>query len=98
MDTSVWIAIISGLCVAIPTILTTILQQNKQAALLEQKMQYLEQRAQDRQAVTDSKIRELSNHVEKHNNLIERMAVVERDVKTAYSKIDDLQEEIHNHK
>lgn len=96
MDTSVIIAIISGLCVAVPTILTTILQQNKQNALLEQKMAYMEQRAQDRQAVTDGKIRELSDRVEKHNNLVERMAVVERDMKTAYNKLDDLQDEIHH--
>ena len=32
----------------------------------------------------------LSNRVDKHNNLIERTAVLERDVKTVFSKIDDI--------
>ena len=40
------------------------------------------------------KVDELKKQVEKHNNLIERTAVVERDLKTAFSKIDDMRDDI----
>ena len=40
------------------------------------------------------KVDELKKQVEKHNNLIERTAVVERDLKTAFSRIDDMRDDI----
>ena len=40
------------------------------------------------------KVDELKKQVEKHNNLIERMTIVERDLKTAFVRVDDLREEI----
>lgn len=40
------------------------------------------------------KVDELKKQVEKHNNLIERTAVVERDLKTAFSRIDDIRDDI----
>ena len=40
------------------------------------------------------RIMELEKKVEKHNNLVERMAINERDMKTAYKKIDELQIEL----
>ena len=42
------------------------------------------------------KVDELKKQVEKHNNLIERTAVVERDLKTAFSRIDDIRDEIRS--
>lgn len=40
------------------------------------------------------RIEELTTKVEKHNNLIERTIILERDVKTAYNRIDELREDI----
>lgn len=40
------------------------------------------------------KVDDLKKQVEKHNNLVERMAVVERDLKTAFIRIDENKEEI----
>lgn len=40
------------------------------------------------------KVDELKKQVEKHNNLIERTAVIERDLKTAFNKIDDMRDDI----
>jgi uncharacterized coiled-coil protein SlyX len=37
----------------------------------------------------------LSEEVKKHNDMIERLAVLERDTKTAFHKIDELREEFH---
>ena len=40
------------------------------------------------------KVDELRKDVEKHNQLIERVAVLERDNKTAFNKIDENREDI----
>lgn len=40
------------------------------------------------------KVDELTKQVEKHNNLVERIAVVERDIKTAFNRLDDLNGDI----
>lgn len=40
------------------------------------------------------KVDDLRKQVEKHNNLIERVAVVERDLKTAFNRIDETRQEI----
>ena len=37
-------------------------------------------------------IQELKNDVEKHNEVVERTYVLERDMKTAYMRIDELKE------
>ena len=40
------------------------------------------------------RIEQLEKKVEKHNTVIERTAVLERDLKTAYNRIDDLKGEL----
>lgn len=40
------------------------------------------------------KVDDLKAQVEKHNNLVERVAYVERDLKTAFNRIDEQREEI----
>ena len=40
------------------------------------------------------KVDDLKTQVEKHNNLVERVAYVERDLKTAFIRIDEQREEI----
>ena len=43
--------------------------------------------------LTNYRISQLEAKVDKHNTLVERMAVVERDVKSAHKRIDALQAE-----
>ena len=43
--------------------------------------------------LTNYRIRRLEEKVEKHNQLVERMAVVEQSAKSAHQRIDDLKEE-----
>ena len=45
-------------------------------------------------ALIEYRIEELSKRVEKHNNLVERTAVLERDVKTAFNKMDALEDDV----
>ena len=40
------------------------------------------------------RLEELEKRVQKHNNIVERLAIVERDIKTAYKRLDEEREEI----
>ena len=42
--------------------------------------------------LTNFRIQALENKVNKHNNLIERMAVVEQSTKSAHKRIDEMEE------
>lgn len=44
-----------------------------------------------------TQIGELSKKVEKHNNLIERMAVAEMNIKASFRRLDELREELKDH-
>lgn len=65
-------AIISGLCVAIPSVIATMSSNNKSNALM------------------NYRIDELTKEVEKHNSVVERMAVVENSLKSAHHRINEL--------
>lgn len=65
-------AIISGLCVAIPSVIATMSSNNKSNALM------------------NYRIDELTKEVEKHNSVVERVAVVENSLKSAHHRIDEL--------
>lgn len=45
------------------------------------------------QAVTDTKIEELTREVRKHNNFAERMPVVEEQIKTLTERLHDLEDD-----
>lgn len=45
-------------------------------------------------ALVEYRIGELEQKMDKHNNLVERVAYVERDLKTAFVRIDEQREEI----
>ena len=48
-----------------------------------------ETKLDENRKATDDKIDLLRSEVEKHNQLVERVAIVERDVKTAFNRIDE---------
>lgn len=45
--------------------------------------------------LTNYRIAELEKKVDKHNTVIERTVVLERDMKTAFNKLDELRYDIH---
>lgn len=83
MNDTVLVAIISGLCVGVPSIITTIMLNNKNQAVINAKVE-------DNQKFIDYKIQELSDRVDKHNNVVERMALQEREVKALWKNVDKL--------
>lgn len=42
------------------------------------------------------RIEQLEKKVEKHNNVVERMALVEKDIRVANHRIDDLERKVEN--
>lgn len=78
--TGVLTALISGLCVAIPSVYASSKNSKTQQELTEYRFNELK-----------GDVAELSKRVDKHNNLIERMALVEASTKSAHKRIDDIQ-------
>ena len=74
--------IIAAIIAAAGSVLGSYFINNKNQAVLEERM-------------TDLKddIKTLSNRVDKHNNLVERMVVVEQSTKSAHKRIDEV---MHN--
>ena len=46
--------------------------------------------------LTVYRIQQLEEKVNKHNNLVERMAIVERDVKSAHHRLDEIHSEMED--
>ena len=82
MNDAVITALISGVCVAIPTIISVIVTSSTRDAVNEERISFLSE-----------KIDKLSEKVMKHNNLVERMIAVEKDMKSAFRQIDELKGE-----
>lgn len=73
-------ALISGLCVAIPTIIATITSNRARDKVMEERMKFMTE-----------KIDDLSARVDKHNQFNDRLIIVEQEVKSAQHRIDQLE-------
>ena len=85
MNPDVVIALITGLCVAIPTIISVVVTSNTRDAVNEERIKNL-----------SKKIDELSAKVQVHNSFAERIAIVERDIKTCFNLLEQMRRESHN--
>ena len=45
-------------------------------------------------ALIEYRIGELEDKMDKHNNLIERVAIIERDLETNFNRVDEIREEV----
>lgn len=66
------VALISGLCVGIPSVIATLMSNNKSNTLM------------------NYRIDELTKKVEKHNQVVERVALLEKDTQTIWKQIDEI--------
>lgn len=80
MDTAIIVSIISGIFTLAGTIISVVVGFSKAS-----------QKAAIQQAVTDTKLEELTREVRKHNNFAERLPVVEEQIKSANYRIADLE-------
>lgn len=81
MAESILVALITGAISLIGTVLT-ILSQGKKT----------DEQMKISQAVTDTKIEELTREVREHNNFAHRMPVLEEQIKVANHRIADIEE------
>lgn len=72
-------ALVSGLCVAIPTIVATVTSNKAHDKIIDERMKFMSEQ-----------IKELSSKVEKHNEFNDRLIIVEQSVKSAHKRLDDL--------
>ena len=78
---AVIVALITGGCSVVGVIITTLTTSRR-----------TEQRMATAQAVTDTKIEELTREVREHNNFAKRVPVLEEQIKVANHRIADLEE------
>ena len=95
MTEAVIVALITGACAIIAQLLISkasakdlFSKLDKQSELADQQ---LDAKIQKWQAVTDTKIEELTREVRKHNNFAERVPVLEEKISAANQKISDLE-------
>ena len=74
-----WLSVLTAIFGGIPAVVAVVLSNRSHDKVIDERMKNMTDR-----------ITELSSRVEKHNNLIERMAVAERDIKSAHRRIDDI--------
>lgn len=75
------VSLITGGCSVIGVIITTLATSRR-----------TEQKMATAQAVTDTKIEELTREVHEHNNFAKRVPVLEEQIKVANHRIADLEE------
>lgn len=70
-------ALVSGLCVAIPTIIATVTSNKAHDKVIDERMRFMTEQ-----------IKDLSVKVEKHNEFNDRLIIVEQSVKSAHKRLD----------
>ena len=80
MDTAIIVSIISGLFTLAGTIISVVVGFSKAS-----------QKAAVQQAVTDTKLEELTREVRRHNDFATRLPVLEEQIKVANHRIADLE-------
>ena len=79
-------SVIVALVTAGAAILSNVILSNKNSREIDHKLE-------THQAVTDTKLEELTREVREHNNFARRMPVLEEQIKVANHRIDDLENE-----
>ena len=85
MDTAIIVSIISGIFTLAGTIISVVVGFSKAS-----------QKAAIQQAITDTKLEELTREVRRHNNFAERLPVLEEQIKVANHRISDLEQKEDN--
>lgn len=78
-------AVIAALIAAAASIVSNIILSRRQAAEMDHKLEVC-------QAITDTKIDELTREVREHNNFARRVPVLEEQIKVANHRISDLED------
>lgn len=82
MSEGVIVAVITGLLTLIGTIITVVIGNNKSMAAMEKN-----------QAVTDTKLDNLTEEVKRHNNFAQRIPVIETQIQNLDNRVSRLEVE-----
>lgn len=97
MSESVLVALITGGLSLVGTVITVILANRNTLATFDKKSEVsdlmLKAELERHQAVTDTKIEELTREARKHNNFAERVPVLEAQIKAVTHRIDNMKGE-----
>ena len=85
MSDAVQVALISGIFSLVVGVISALIAAKSASNEVQKKLEIA-------QAVTDTKIEELTREVRKHNSFAERMPVVEEKIRVANHRIDDLEQ------
>lgn len=85
-----WLTLAGVIITGVSSVIAVILTNNKSNREVDSKLD-------KQQAVTDTKLEELTREVRLHNNFAERIPVIETQMKVANHRIDDLEKKVdHN--
>lgn len=82
MSEGVIVAVITGLLTLVGTIITVVVGNNKSMAAMEKN-----------QAVTDTKLDNLTEEVKRHNNFAQRIPVIETQIQNLDNRVSKLEVE-----
>lgn len=91
MSDGVLAALITGAISLIGIIVTAVISQRRMMDTLDKQSQLADARLEKAQAITDTKLEELTREVREHNNFARRMPVLEEQIKVANHRIADLE-------
>ena len=82
MSDAVMVAVISGVCSLIVGIVSAVISAKATGNDVQKRMEIA-------QAVTDTKLEELTREVRKHNNFAERVPVLEEKISTLEKRVEE---------
>ena len=95
MSDAVLVAMITGGISIVGTIITVLAANRQTLAQMDKKSELsdirLDAKLEKHQAVTDTKLEELTREVRKHNDFASRVPVMEEQIRVANHRIEDLE-------
>ena len=87
--------IIVAILALVGTIVGSMTANNKTQAVMQTQLDLYKEQQKDQIDGVKEDIKELKKSQDKHNQVVERLAIVERDNKTAFNRIDELRQDIN---
>ena len=84
-----WLTLVGVIITGVSSVIAVVLTNNKSNREVDAKLD-------KQQAVTDTKLEELTREVRLHNNFAQRIPVIETQMKVANHRIDDLEKKVDN--
>ena len=91
MSEAITVALITAVAAVISQLLISRSTTRDLAARIDQQSRDADARLEKAQAITDTKLEELTREVREHNNFARRMPVLEEQIKVANHRISDLE-------